>query len=205
MKNVFCITGFCALAACGGSGDGSDVGIVSSGVLQNIEIPTAADLADVPEELRTLVDDFRDLNENNIPTSTLPPGTANFNGMYGVGLNGDDNDTVIYGDMALAVNFGAPQSVTGTVSNLTGLSDGNTLVISNSLDVAMSIDGNGNTVAGSVSGTVMLDSENYVIDGSLDGGFGGQNAEVLLGLTEGTITNPDSTVDSFEGYWATEK
>ncbi len=203
MKSVFCITGICLLAACGGDGDGSDMGILSSGILQDIEVPSTADLADTPAGVQALVADFRDLNENNLPTDTLPGGTGDYTGTYGVGLDGEDNDTVIVGDMALTANFGG-RTITGSVDNLSGRSDGEDFTLSNDLHVNMTIDDSDSTVSGTIAGTVELDAEDYDINGTLDGGFGGDDGEVLLGVTEGSIDNPDGSNDEFSGYWATE-
>lgn len=202
MKNVLSITGICFLAACGGSGSGANTASISSGILQNIEIPSDADLSDAPAEVRALVSEFRDLNDNNAPTETLPGGRAEYAGTYGIGL--DENETVLYGDMNLDVNFGT-QNATGTVSNITGDNDGTALDISNDLDVTLAIDTSDSTVSGNISGTVSLDDEDYDVSGTLGGGFGGTDAEVLLGETEGTITNPDSSTDGFSGFWATEE
>ncbi|MEL6570340.1 MAG: hypothetical protein AAFQ64_01695 [Pseudomonadota bacterium] len=196
-----------ALAACGGStgddGDGSEMGIISTGILTDVEVPSNEDLEGLPADVQALVNDFVTTNESITQTETRPSGTATYTGDYGFGFDTADNDTVVVGDMTMSANFDLG-TINGTVTNLSGQSEGMALTISNDLTVLAAID-NVSDIAGTVAGDVELEGETYSLSASIDGAFGGTNAETALGTTMGEVTNPDNTVDGFSGYFLLDR
>lgn len=199
-----------ALSACGGSsGSGGDsdeaggTGVLSSGVLTDVEVPSADDLANLPADVQTFVNDFVSANESLTATATRPTGSASFTGGYGFGFDDADNPTVVYGDMTMTADFDTG-NINGTVTNLTGDSEGTALTINNDLNVLAVID-NAAEIAGTVAGDVELEGETYEFEASLAGSFGGANADTALGTTMGLVTNPDSSTDSISGYFLLDK
>lgn len=209
IRMCLALTGVAALAACGGSGgsgDGGDdggIGVLSTGALQDVEVPSADDLAGLPQDVQDLVNDFVTANETLAATTTRPTGTASFEGNYGFGFDDADNETVVIGDMRMTANFDTG-IIDGTVSNLTGTSPEGTLTISNDLDVSAVID-NTADIAGTVGGDVELEGETYGFSASIAGTFAGDTAGSAIGTTEGLVTNPDNSVDSISGYFLTEQ
>jgi len=198
-----------ALSACGGSGgtgdndSEADIGILSSGILTDVEVPSPADLAGLPTEVEDFVNAFVEANESFTQTATRPFGTADYAGQYGFGFDAEDNPTVVYGDMTMGVDFGTG-NISGSITNLTGDSEGQVLTIGNDLTVLAVID-NQSDIAGTVAGDVVLDGQTYDVEASIAGAFGGDAAETAVGTTMGLVTNPDATTDSFSGYFLVDK
>jgi len=193
-----------ALTACGGGG-GEGEFIVSDGVLDGIELPTSGDLAEFPQEVQDLIAEFQNRNENTPPASNIPTmGTANYAGTFGISVeNGDEILAVITGDLALTADWDNPfgDLVTGNVTNLSGEDgDGNALHPTGNLAIDAPIAG-ASLEFGTVMGTITLPDGDYGLNGSFDGAFAGDGATSMIGQTEGTITNPDNSTDSFSGLW----
>lgn len=159
------------LTACGGS-SGNSSGVLSTGILTDVEVPAAA----------------------------MPSGSATYAGKWGIGA--EESDVVVVGDLNMVAAFDS-NTITGTVSNLTGDDNGTTLVLGNSLDVLTNI--NGNKIQGTANGTLTLGRENYVVNSSLQGAFGGTAAQIAIGETYATVKNPDGSTDDFSGLFAAEK
>ena len=196
-----------ALTACGGGGGGGDEGefTVSNGVLTGVELPTGADLDAFPQEVQDLITEFQDRNENTPLASNIPTfGTANYSGTLGFSVeDGDDVLAVIQGDLSLEADWDNPfgDLVTGNVTNLSGEdADGNALNPTGNLAIDAPIVG-ASLDLGSIMGTVTLPDGDYGLNGTFDGSFAGDGATSMLGQTQGTITNPDSSEDSFFGLW----
>lgn len=199
-KHLMITAAFAGLAACSSSSGDGGSGVLSSGVLNNVEIPSDADLSGLPANVQTLVSDFVTLNESNTPTTTMPTGSATYAGKWGMGA--DESDVVIVGDLNMVAAFDS-HTITGNVSNLVGDDNGKALVIGNSLDVVTNI--SGNKIQGTANGTLTLEGENYVVNSSMDGAFGGNAAQAALGTTTGQVKNPDGSTDNYSGYFAAEK
>jgi len=194
---IIAVTG---LAACGGGTD-PEGGVITSGILTDVSVPSDAELQNVPQPVRDLVSEFVRLNESYTRTEAMPTGSGSYTGNWGIGF--DDNDVVIIGDMALNADFDG-NTLTGTVSNLQGDENGTALDIQNSLSITSSIAAN-SRLQGTATGVINVEGENYNVESSLEGAFGGDNADALVGTTNGLVTNPDNSQDSFSGYFAAER
>lgn len=194
-----------ALAACGGTTvdeaieDIADEFQISSGVLDDIELPKDEDLADLPSLVSDLVNEFEEFNEDYDVTSTLPSGSADYTGTLGFQV--EDQETYLAGDLALVANFDA-LTFDGTYSNIAGVSeDGDTLTVIGSVPVDTTIrDGSdGVTFDGTLFGDVSLEDETYRFNALIDGAFGGTNGEVAVAEVSGNIGDPDGGSDEIFG------
>ncbi|MBB5721735.1 hypothetical protein FHS72_001347 [Loktanella ponticola] len=186
IKTLIAGTGLFAVAACGGSNSGSDEFVVSSGVLEEVELPSGDDYAELPSVLKGLVNEFKDLNELNVATVTVPSGSADYSGVLGFGV---DDDAYLSGDLAMTANFD-DLTFNGTYSNITGQSDeGEALTVIGSVPVATTIRNNGDKVTfdGAAVGDVTLAGAAYRFDANIDGAFGGTDGEVALAQVSGNI------------------
>lgn len=212
-----------AVAACNASGGDDDVGgggigggtVVSSGIIQNVELPDANARTALPTLAQTIISNFETANAL-APTSVLPSGSATYSGSSAFAvLDGPDGDVLnaVTGDANLSVNFDAPQ-VSGTfgnftVADVTGASTVN--VNSGSINLApTTISGSAfnGTVSGTINATVTeggsTDTLDFTVDGTLNGGFGEADAGTAVGSIEGTLTGGGAT-DPLEGIFVTTK
>ena len=186
-----------ALAACGGGGgDDGGSGVLSTGLLTDVEVPSDGDLAGLPQEVQDLVADFVALNESTSAPDMMPGGTAVYSGSWGFGL--EESDAVVAGDLLMTANFDM-MTINGNVSNFVGDDDGTSLTIGNTLDVNGNI--TGTEMNAGVAGTLNVEGDDYDIGGTMLGAFGGANATTVLGTLTGTVTNPDASEDYFSGYF----
>lgn len=198
-----------ALTACGGGGDEGEF-IISNGVLTDVELPSVAERDGLPVEVADLINEFETLNETSTATDpgSFPTGAAKdatFSGTYGFGVEDDDgNETAILtGNLNLTVDYDAT-SIDGDVSNFDAYDgDGNPLPVTNTLTVTA---GNaGPTITGGVAGTLLVAGENYDVSASFDGSYTGADGNGMIGTTQGTVTNPDASVDDLDGLWFADR
>lgn len=196
-----------ALTACGGGGGGGGDGefIISNGVIDGIELPTGGDLAAFPQDVQDLITEFQDRNENTPAATNIPTmGTANYSGTFGISVeNGDEILAVIAGDLSLTADWDNPfgDLVTGNVTNLTG-EDGTGAALNPTGNLAIDAPIAGDALdLGTITGTVTIEGEDYDVDGRFDGSFAGDGATSMLGQSEGGVTNPDNSEDTFFGLW----
>lgn len=205
VKTLIVSSGLGALAACGGSNSGADEFVLSSGVLDDVELPTGENLSELPAFVQDLVGEFDDLNTTNATTTTLPVGGATYSGTMGFEV---DEDAFFVGDLVMAADFDS-RSFDGTYSDISGVNeDGDTLNVVGSVPVMTTIgsDAEGVTFAGTAEGDVTLEGDNYRFNVRLNGAFGGDNADIALADVEGNIFDySDDSYDDVFGLAALEK
>lgn len=199
LKTIAVISGLAITAGCGAGGVGQGISIapIGSGPITNSEVQSWAKYA--PQ--------FSNLTEDSITIATPGDATATYGGLIlweeGIG------DQVIMGRMTLDANFTG-----GTISGQTGdfsvanasVPTGDEIptittveVLSGTLPITNgSI--TGTSMSADMNGTLGSNDGNYSIAGQLTGTFldvAGQS--IVGGDTEGTMTHPNTTVNSMDG------
>ncbi|PUB19134.1 hypothetical protein [Yoonia sediminilitoris] len=195
------------LAGCGSSGGDGDDGDfeVSSGIIDGVELPAGATLAEFPDEVQDIIADFRRINESGDEV-TMPTGSAMYAGDFAAAIEDDEGNLGAYltGDLNVEASFDTLE-VDGGVSNIVATDgDGNMPSVANTLVVDADIDGS--RMTGSVSGDLLIEgTETYEVFANLDGAFAGAEAAEMLGVIEGQVTNPDNSVDQVSGIFTGAK
>ena len=193
-----------SLAGCGGIIEELiNSGYISDGALEDIELPSEAELAGLPASVTSAINAFASVNEGNALTPTMPQGSATFNGAFAVEAE-DDGEIGAYisGDAALNVNFDT-FSLTGQFDNMSVFeaSDNSSIPVTSGL---FSLTGtvSGSTFSSTLSGSLNLEGEIHSFSGGGDGVFAGNGATSMLSEIEGTTVDPNSHSEPFFGVFS---
>lgn len=198
-----------ALAACGGTTDGGDPVqgvdfVISSGIISDIEVPTDAQLDELPREVARVVREFTVSNSIAGGSGTAPSGDADYNGTFAFGFDGEDNDASVAGDINVTVDF-LEGLVTGQMSAITVYDDEGEQLTTNGGVLEIRGETPDNKFTASAQGDILLEGETYGIDAALAGDFAGEGFARGLGTINGTVSNPDGSDEGLEGLYVFEK
>lgn len=201
-----------ALAACGGSGGGSEDPVqgvdfeISDGVLADLEIPTDDQIAELPTQIADTVTTFIEANENQTLTPALPEGTALFVGPWAMGEN-DDGDALVGGTISLDVDFDTGDEFLSGRLDVEYVfdDDGNALTVTRTSPDEFDVNINGVITGGAISGNMAgqfdVDGETTTIGGFIDGQFTGEGATGALGTLQASVQYPDGGTGDFDGLF----
>ena len=206
------------LAACGGSSSGGEDPVqgvdfeISEGVISDIEIPTDAQIAQLPNEIQNVVNQFVSANENEILTPTLPMGEALFVGPWAAGSTGD-SDALVGGTMSIEVDFDAgDEFLNGRLDvNYVFGEDGEALAVTrNPLEEdGFDVDVNGviedGGIAGTLNGRFNVEDDPILFGGSIEGSFTGEGATGAIGTISASVGFADGGEDGFDGLFQLDR
>ena len=210
------------LAACGGSGSDPVQDIVDALIDGSIDpsvIPaladagdgdlTVAELEDAAEEFEEEFGDLLAVNDFTDLSSLPTEGTAQFAGVFGLGISvtGSDefgtfvetidvNDVIIAGEMSLDFDLDS-NALSGDVSNLQYVEDGEeitgSLAVSANLDRTVDLEDDFGIVGG-LSGDLSDTEGDFSIEMELVADLYGENAEAISGEGFGLATNSERDI-----------
>jgi len=185
-----------SVAACSAPDPATEVPSVG---LFDAVIPAGADFDAIPEEGQVLITEWDSINRNGV-LDIAPNSNATFSGNFVAGID-ETEGTVLFGDAEIKTNFDSSR-VNATFDNVTVSEGGIADPLFGSFGMTNGLLSDGE-YAGALTGTLSEGPDDYVIDGLLAGAF--TDANETIGLIIGDVTNPDTTVDTFGGYFvATE-
>ena len=202
------------LAACGGSGGEDPVqGVdfdVSDGVLADFEVPTAAQIAELPDEIAATINQFISVNESEILTPTMPEGEALFVGPWAMGAI-DEGEALVGGTMSIDVDFDAgDEFLNGRLDVEYAFGEGGeALEVTRNPIEDFDVDINGvlvdGAISGSLSGRVDVGGEAVSLGGSLDGAFTGEGATGAIGTIQAVADYEDGGSEGFDGIFQLDR
>lgn len=183
------------LAACSSSSGGGDdsPGIVSSGILE-LEFPTAAERADIPDELNALIDNVQTANEEGV--ALTPSGDATYTGTFGLGVD-NESATLVSGDVTAV--FDLATSTMNATFTPTEIIDPDNPTVSGSFEAVGMVVTDGR-YSGGVAGNVLVDGvENVSVGGDLIGATTADNE--TFGAIEGVLSSSQGGDSAYGGYF----
>ncbi|NNU78995.1 hypothetical protein HMH01_00965 [Halovulum dunhuangense] len=199
-----------ALAACsssdgGSGGGGGGGGEISQGIFEQ-ELPTAEELAGLPQEAQDFVAAWDDLNQNG--TEERPNADATYAGSVGFAVESGtaEDNTLVFGDISLAADF-TGDIITGSMTNLSAF-DSETppegAALGGQLDLSNGAITDSRYTA-DFGGDLTLDDngdvETFSVAGDLEGAFAGTQT---LGVLTGTVTE-GPVVDQIDGIFLADQ
>ncbi|WP_112320912.1 hypothetical protein [Oceanibium sediminis] len=132
-------------------------------------------------------------------------GTASYSGVAGFGV-GENDDTFVQADIELTADFGASQIDAG-FQNCQIFTDEGTLFPDAPTYTPFQTGAiTGSTYSASTANEVlMVEGEAYTIQANIEGAFVGAGSSGTIGLVDGSITNPDATIDEINGLFVAEQ
>lgn len=207
------------LAACGGSGGGGDPveGVdfeISDGVLADFEVPTDAQIAELPTQIGDTVRTFIATNEAETLTSVLPAGELLYVGDWAMGQTEEEaGDATVGGIMTLNIDLDPGDYLVNGRLDVNYAFDGDTPleIVRNPIeefdvDIGGIVSDEGRIEAGFAGRfDVRLPDEEALetvnVGGIVRGSFAGENAGQALGELSGGFAYSDGTNDDFGGLF----